>query len=144
MITKQTFDIDEIKEVLCNPAIYDVINDDLSPPSSEFEPPLEGCRYIGGYVGGKIIALFVYHDYRDGEWCHIQVLPEYRKEYAQLFGSLSVKYNRAIPQYAEIPTLYQNVINFAIRQGYEIIETISGGLLKNGQQYDIEILKRVK
>lgn len=80
MIVKETTNLDDIKAVLCNPAIYDTIIDDNCPLVEDFEPPIDDDHlYVGGYVKGEIIALMVYHKYLDGNECHVQVLPEYRK-----------------------------------------------------------------
>ena len=140
MILKQTTDIDEIKAILCDPAIYDTITDDNCMNSSEFEPPLEGYRYIGGYVGDNIIALMVYHEYLDGSKCHVQVLPEFRKEYAKQFGEQSLMFNGTRPLYAEIPELYNNVLEFAKINGFKVIDTKLNDSTKHGITYNTKVL----
>ena len=142
MIVKPTTNIKDIKKVLCNDVIYDCITDDKCCNSSEFEPPInDNFIYIGGYVDGEIIALMVYHQYRDGNTCHVQVLPDYRKKYAIEFGEQSLSFRGTRPLYARIPTLYQNVINFAELNGFEVIETLKDDHLKNGNLYDVKVMR---
>ena len=143
MILQETKDLTEIKAVLCNPSIYDTITDDNCPISSEFEPPLKGFRYIAGYVDGNVIALMVYHEYLDGSKCHVQVLPEYRKEYAKQFGEQSLLFNGTRPLYAEIPELYKNVLEFAKINGFKVIDTKLNDYLKHGKTYNTKVLSWV-
>lgn len=140
MITRETTDIDDIRAVLCNPAIYDTITDDNCPKANEFIPPLEDYLYIGGYIGSKIIALMVYHKYLDGNKCHVQVLPEYRKEYAGQFGEQSLIFSGTRPLYAEIPELYSNVLEFAKINGFKVIDTKINDYLKHGKTYNTKVL----
>lgn len=142
MILKQTTNIDDIKAVLCNPAIYDTITDDNCPLSEGFEPPIDDDHlYIGGYVKGKIAALMVYHKYLDGNKCHVQVLPEYRKEHAKGFGEQSLLFKGTRPLYAEIPDLYKNVLDFAKLNNFEVIKRINNGHIKNGVECTVNVLR---
>lgn len=141
MIVKETTNIDDIKAVLCNPTIYDTITDDNCPKANEFEPPLKDHVYIGGYVKGQIVALMVYHKYLDGNKCHVQVLPECRKEHAKRFGEQSLLFKGTRPLYAEIPDLYKNVLDFAKRNNFEIIKRINNGHIKNGVSYTVNVLR---
>lgn len=83
----------------------------------------------------------VYHRYRDGNKCHVQVLPEHRNEHALKFGEQSLIFRGTQPLYAEIPALYKNVLDFAFRFGFEIIETKKQDYCKNGVNYDLQILR---
>lgn len=141
MILKQTTDIDDIRAVLCNPAIYDTITDDNCPKANEFIPPLEDYLYIGGYIGSKIIALMVYHKYLDGNECHVQVLPEYRKEHAEKFGEQSLLFKGTLPLYAEIPDLYRNVLAFALLNDFSVIKVKENDYIKDGQAYNVNVLR---
>lgn len=141
MIIEITNNIDDIKAILCSPDIYDTITDDNCIGAEEFEPPLNDCLYVGGYVDKKIVALMVYHSYLDGNKCHVQVLPEYRKEHAIEFGEQSLTFKGTLPLYAEIPDLYKNVLEFAVLNNFEIINKINDGYIKNGVSYAMNILK---
>ena len=142
MIIKETFNTEDIKDVLCHPAIYDSITDDNCKPVEDFEPPItDDYRYIVGYVKGAPIAVMVYHTYRDGNECHVQVLPEYRKEYAKQFGQQSLEFRGTVPLYAEIPSLYVNVLKFALLNNFEVIDIIDDGYIKNGVSHLVNVLK---
>lgn len=142
LLAKETTSLEDIKTVLCHPEIYDCITDDNSPDVSEFEPPInDDYLYIGGYAKGEIIALMVYHRYLDGNECHVQVLPEHRKEYAKDFGEQSLVFRGTRPLYAKIPEMYKNVLEFAICFGFEIIDKHKNSFIKNGISYDDNILR---
>ena len=142
LILKETTDLNEIKAVLCNPAIYDTITDDNSPLMQDFEPPLiDGYLYVGGYIKGEIIALMVYHKYLDGNKCHVQVLPEYRKEYAINFGEQSLLFKGTLPLYAEIPDLYKNVLAFALLNDFKVKSVKENDYIKNGKTYNVNVLE---
>lgn len=142
MIVKETKDLDEIKAVLCNPSIYDTITDDNSPLIDDFEPPVnEEYKYIAGYVDNEIIGVTVYHKYLDGNKVHFQVLPEHRKEHAIKFGEQAIKFKGTLPLYAEIPDLYQNVLNFAFINGFKVVEVKENDYTKNGETYNVNILR---
>jgi hypothetical protein len=141
MIVKETTNLKDIKTVLCDPDIYSTITDDDSPLIECFEPPLENHLYVGGYIGSKIVALMVYHKYLDGNACHVQVLPQFRKEYALKFGLKSLLFRGSLPLYAVIPDLYKNVLEFSFLFGFEVIKTTENTYIKNGQSYNDNILR---
>jgi len=138
---KQTVDIDDIKTVLCNAVIYDSISDDECPKAEEFEPPITDCLYIGGYVKDKLIALMIYHKYLDGNKCHVQVLPEHRKEHAINFGEQALEFRGTLPLYAEIPDLYKNVLAFALMNNFKVIDVRENDYIKNGEAYNVNVLR---
>tara|TARA_R110002096_G_scaffold66306_1_gene161345 strand:- start:8508 stop:8954 length:447 start_codon:yes stop_codon:yes gene_type:complete len=142
MIIKKTTNIDDIKAVLCNPVIYDCINDDSSPKSKDFEPPIsDEYTYYAGYVNGDIIGLMVYHKYLDGNECHVQVLPDHRKEHAINFGEQSLLFRGTLPLYAEIPDLYKNVLAFALLNSFKVIDVKQNDYIKNGKTYNVNVMR---
>jgi hypothetical protein len=141
MIVKETTNQEQIRTILCNTLIYDTIASDDCPGVNDFDIPFDGHRYVGGFVNGEIIALMVYHTYKDGNKCHVQVLPEHRKKYAQKFGEQSLMFRGTQPLYAEIASLYQNVLDFALTFGFEVLDKNIADYKKNGQLYDTYILR---
>ena len=142
MIVKETSDLIEIKRILCDPVIYDTITGDDNPKAEEFEPPIsEDYQYVGGYVGGEIVALMVYHAFRDGNECHAQVLPEFRKEYAREFGEKAFMFRGKLPLYARIPDNYPNVLNAALSFGFKVIDRVIGDHIKHSITYDTSVLR---
>ena len=145
MILKKTTDISEIKTVLCNKVIYDTIGSDSAPLITEFEPPVnDEYLYIGGYVKGEIIALMVYHKYLNGNECHVQVLPEHRKEHAIKFGEQALEFRGTLSLYAEIPDLYKNVLDFALLNDFKVIKIRKNDHIKNGKTYNVNVLEYTK
>ena len=142
LIVKPTLNKSDIEKVLLHPDIYDTITDDHCPSASDFVLPLTNdYLYIGGYVKGDIIAVMVYHTYKDGDKLHIQVLPEYRKRYAQQFAEQALTFKRTLHLYAEIPSLYKNVLDFAKSFGFEVSEIKVCDYVKNNHKYDTYIMR---
>jgi len=142
MIVKEIDNLDDIKAVLCNSVIYDTITDDKCPLAINFEPPInDEYLYVGGYVKGEIAALMVYHKYLDGNECHVQVLPEFRKEYAIKFGEQSLLFRGTLPLYAEIPCLYRNVLAFALKNDFKVIDIKKNDYTKRGVTYHVNVLE---
>ncbi len=142
MIVTPTSNLQDIKAVLCNPDIYATIADDSSPDIKDFEPPISNkYLYVGGYVNNEIIGLMIYHEYLDGNKCHVQVLPKHRKEHAKDFGEQSLYHRGTRPLYAEIPDLYKNVLDFALLNGFKVIKRIDNGFIKNGVKHTINVLR---
>jgi len=140
MHVTETTNKKDIRKVLCHPDIYDVINGDGSPDIAEFEVPInEDIEYIAGYEKDDIIGLMIYHTINDFVECHIQVLPEYRQEYAKEFARIALQVDkyRARDLYAEIPEIYKNVIDFAESFGFVRVKTIKDEYIKNGLKYDV-------
>lgn len=142
MILKESVNVDDIKAVLCHRKIYDSITDDRCQKLEDFEPPTTSeYKYIVGYVKDEPMAVMVYHKYRDGNECHVQVLPEYRKEYAKEFGQQSLEFRGTAPLYAEIPSLHENVLLFALLNNFEVIDIVDDGYIKNGVNHLVNVLK---
>lgn len=141
MIIKECHNIDDIKTVLCHPEIYDTISGDTCPKLEDFEPPMtEEYCYIVGYVKGEPIGVMIYHKYRDGNIAHVQVLPQYRKEYAKQFGEQVLNFRGHSPLYAEIPDLYKNVLEFAKLNGFKVIDEKKDDYIKRGKSYNTKVL----
>ena len=83
----------------------------------------------------------VYHKHLDGNKCHVQVLPEFRKEYALKFGEQSLLFRGTLPLYAVIPDLYKNVLEFALHFGFKVIDKKLNSYVKNGKSYNDNILR---
>ena len=133
----ETIDVEEIKSVLCHPEIYPCISQDGNPTADEYEPPMN-VRYVGGYVDGVIMGIMIYHPYKDGLKCHVQVLPAFREKYAKEFGRIVLNFGEAKNAiiYADIPTCYPNVLAFAKGFGFEITGSIKDNYIRDGQSFD--------
>ena len=142
MITTETKKPDDIHAVLKHPVIYDSISCDKTPCSEHFTAPIsDDYRYIVGKLDNEVIALMVYHTYKDGEVCHIQVLPEYREKHAKEFAEQALTFKSTQNLYAEIPDNYANVLAFAKSFGFIVIDKVDQDYTKNGVKHLINILK---
>lgn len=133
---RETKDVAVIKSVLCNPDIYRCISDDNSPVPDDFEPPLD-AEYIAGCVGDDIIGMMIYHERTGRLKCHIQVLPEYRKEYARQFARMALGRAKNATIYAEIPDCFPNVLAFAKSFGFEETGEIRSDYVRDGISHDV-------
>ena len=142
MIVEETKNVDEIKAVLCDPRIYDVISDDESCPLEGFEPPIgDEFKYILGIVDREVIALMVYHELPEGQKIHIQVLPEHRKKHAVEFAKKALEFADKKRVFAEISEKYQNVIKFAKAFGFVVVDKVPANHRKNNVVYDSVIMR---
>jgi len=113
----------------------------------QFKPPKDWL-YVIGLVDGEAVALVLVHDTAKGDKkCHVQILPEHRKEHGKEFGVKGMAWiwenttiNRMV---ASIPEIYQNVINYAKLQGFTIFCTVEEAYEKDGVLYD-EFLLEIK
>lgn len=131
----------QAKVVLCDPSIYAVISCDDSPALEDYEPET-GPIYLLGIVGDQTIGVFILHQAGGHDWwCHVQVLPEYRKQYAEQFGLAVLKWAfRELPNCkklnAVIPTIYNNVVLFAQRFGFRFEGVNRQSYYKHGKCFD--------
>lgn len=127
----------EVKAILTDEEIYDRIADDDCPSREEYEfvDPFH-AEYIGGYLDGKLIGLVIHHD---GE-IHVNILKDYRKQFkSELLRGALQRINRA-KVWAEIPSLFPSIIQFAKDEGFREDRVIKGGFQKHGKTYDTHIL----
>lgn len=94
------------------------------------------ARYIAGKVGDEIIGIMVYHQTDEGCKCHIQVLPDYRMDYAEEFARIALTFGEA-ELYCEIPECFPNVVSFAQKFGFEQTQIIENGHALHGETYDV-------
>jgi hypothetical protein len=118
-----------INDLLRHPSIFPAISDGCDITPDGFHAPLDSnYLYIGGYVEDALIGIMVYHISSNDIECHIQVLPEYRKQHAEEFARQALDIFRGGKKrvIAKIPEKFQNVIRFAKKVGFEEITTING------------------
>ena len=141
-----TTDPQKIKTVLCDPRIYEVITGDNAPNIEDYEVDLDGAEYVIGEIFQQPVAVMVFHHKNLACWqLHIQVVPEFRKLYASSFADQALKLfwdKRQATLVAEIPTKYQNVVDFALRHGFSMDGKCKDAYLKGGNLYDIVYLSR--
>lgn len=108
----------------------------------------EGPIYLCGYAP-ELIGCFLL------EWqssvtleCHVQVLPEYRKDYAEDFGRAVIDWTWANTDaqklVAQIAFLYPNVKDFALKMGFVVEGFNRSSHRKHGEIHDQWYLGLVK
>tara|TARA_R110000824_G_scaffold76487_10_gene193742 strand:+ start:151 stop:567 length:417 start_codon:yes stop_codon:yes gene_type:complete len=123
VIIEQTFSLDVINYVLKEPQVWQEVCGQYNELIEDIEPNLRDYIYLVGHVNMDIIGLFIIHGSEYGYKCHVQVLPEHRKEHALEFGKKVIDWtwnntdiNKLI---ALIPQKFPNVIGFAETQGFK-------------------------
>ena len=127
---------DDAYKVLSDPEIYATIAED----GVVGIPMPEDFLYVCGYVP-DLIGCFILHEQNCITYeCHVQVLPEYRKEYAYDFGKRVIEWTwentRARKIVAQIPFLYPNVRDFALDMNFQIEGINKQSYLKDGEVFD--------
>jgi hypothetical protein len=126
-----TTDICLIKEVIGS--VYDEVTEDGDPEFEDYTPSVEGRLYLAGYVNGDVIGIVVYCYHADRTMIHIMVRPEFRARYAGVLARKALR-ERQGTIFTEIPDLYPNVIEFAKRFGFKVIDR-SDTCFKKGVEY---------
>lgn len=126
MIIERSTDYALIKQIMTEPQIWQEICGIYGGIIEEFEPATDGYIYIVGYDKLDVIGLFIIHPQDSGFMCHVQVIPEHRKEHSIEFGSKVIQWtwdNTDINTLtALIPEKFKNVISFAELQGFQVTE----------------------
>lgn len=140
VLVAQCYDCDVVRAILTHPDIYDRIAEDGTPPREDYIPSMIGMAYVVGIVGAEPMGIMVYHPINGVTWeCHVQVLPDYRKEFADEFSkkALGWAWDMGVQKIvAQIPFLYPNVRDFGLRHGFEVEGINRKSYMKNGQLHD--------
>ena len=126
-------------EVLKHPEIFDSITSDSCPSIVEWDFEIDKQEFLLGEVEDQAAALMIFYPDSPGWYCHVQVIPEYRK-YAAEFGHKSLdwfwKNHEVNDLYAEIPSKYPKVVRFAEKNGFKPDITLEDIYIKNGLTYN--------
>lgn len=133
-----TDDLRAVREILIHPDIYPLISTDDGPESEFYFPTLGENVFILGKINGKPMALLIGHPCNERAWwVHVQVLPEYRKDWAFHFGGVALdlmwRFTGAIKFMALIPDIYPNVARFAERCGFVAEGCLTNSIMKGGR-----------
>jgi len=134
-------DIDEIRSVFTHPDIWATIAEDNQTPD-EFTVDLSSEMYVAVLVDGLIIGFYAFRAINGIELdIHAQILPDYRKKYALASGKLIIDWVfDNLPEChkltAQIPFLYPNVKEFALKQGLQVEGVNRSSYRKNGKIYN--------
>ncbi len=121
----------DIEKVLFDDEIFSRICDDFCPKEKGFEIPTKGLIFLGGYINDEIASLFIVNGNCK---MHFMVLKAFRKHARDLLKESFKKYPHRV--WVQIPTLYQEVINFAKKCGFKEVERVQNSHLQNSKYYD--------
>lgn len=127
---------EDARTVLETPAIFETISED-----GMTEVPLpDGPIYLCGYVP-ELVGCFILHKQSKATVeCHVQVLPEHRKERAEEFGRAVIEWTwentGAVKIVAQIPEIYPNVLRFAQSMGFQLEGINTKSHIKGGVLHD--------
>jgi hypothetical protein len=139
VIIKQTYDIDLIKRIFCEPEIYERIRDDGSPEAKDFNP-VDPSNYVY-YLTDDSESCLLYLSWKncvtlDG---HIQILKNHRNN-AMEFGKLAKQWiwdnTKARKIEVTIPDIYPDVLQFIQKQGFIVEGLSTNSYLKNGKLHN--------
>ena len=123
MLIKRVYTLTDAEFILNDPIIKSEISDGIVNSAPVTLVDKRSHIYLVGYVNYKPMGLFILHPNTQGaHYCHIQVIPEYRKEYSELFGRSSASWiwdnTHVTTVYADIPFAAKNVVNFSKLMGF--------------------------
>jgi len=118
--------------VLSHPDIFETVAEDNMDVINMPDEHLYLCGYVPDLIG-----CFILHKLNGiCADCHVQVLPEYRKQYAEEFGQKVIEWTWDNTQLqklvAQIPFLYPNVRDFAVKMGFKVEGTNKASFMKDG------------
>jgi RimJ/RimL family protein N-acetyltransferase len=138
---RRTYDPTTIREVMTHPDIFATVAEDGQDPG-DYKPDVQGSCWLRVSVDDETIGLYVLH----AKNCvtleiHTGILHEYRKEYSRESIRETLRWVvDNVPEYQKIiawvPTIYPNVKNFALRNGFRVEGVNRNSFLKNGEIHD--------
>ena len=126
MIISHTTDLELVKRLITSDGIWENLST-AGIDRDTFEP-VPDWQYIIGEVDGEAVGLGIIHKIKSGyNKCHVQVLPEHRKEHGIKFGLDGMKFiwenNTFDFMVASISSKFPNVRKFAELMGFEHVKT---------------------
>ena len=147
----RTFAADRVYKLVTTPEIWDTVAEDGRDPIA-YAPDFDSTCYLAVTVDGETVALYSLSRLnRVMMDIHPHVLPEHRKEYSMESCRKVVEWVWGNAPWCQkiigwVPTIYPNVRNFAIANGFVREGLVTDSYLKNGKIHDQWIfgLKRGK
>jgi len=120
----RTFDDDAVSKIITHPAIWKTVAEE-GQLQEDFNPDCEGDCWLLLEADEGNIGVYNIHPHNSVTLeIHAHVLPEFRKKYAFESGDLTLNWimSEAPERYqkviAQIPSCYQNVIDFTLGHGF--------------------------
>ena len=132
-----------IKGLMTSDGVWEYI----STPEQDKETfePIPDWQYVVGFVDGTPIGLGIIHETKSGHnKCHVQVLPDYRKEHGMKFGLDGMKFiwsnNTFDYMVASISSRFPNVRKYAEAMGFKVVKTREKWYKLDDVSYDAWLL----
>jgi RimJ/RimL family protein N-acetyltransferase len=142
----RSFDPDVIKAIMTNESIWKTCAEP-GQKVDEYEAEVEADCWLVLTNGESVIGAYNIHPHNSVTLeIHAHVLPEFRAEYSARSGDLALKWilENAPDKYqkviAQIPSLYQNVINFTMAHGFVLEGVNRLSSRRGGKLYDQVLL----
>ena len=145
MIISHTKDMDIVKKIMTSDGVWENLST-TGQDKETFEPITE-WQYVIGEVDGEAVGLGIIHETKDGyNKCHVQVLPEHRKEHGKKFGLDGMRFIWANNTFdfmvASISSRFPNVRKFAELMGFELVKTRPKWYKEEGHDAWLFVAKR--
>jgi len=137
----KTIELVDCKDSAAHVLLHPDIVSDIAEDGVSWDELPDGPVYLTGFVGSEIIGCFVI-DKRSSVSAdvHVQVLPEYRAQFAESFGHAVLNWTWSNTDFtkltAEIDTDHANVLAFAESMGFEIEGVNTKSIQKGGRILD--------
>ena len=140
----RTRDMKLANSILSNPAIDRTIRGNST--DSIYPSNRNNHIYFTSFINDRPIGLVIMHLDKYEEWqIHIQILPEYRLDYAEEFGVAGMQWiwdNTDIDTLnAKIPECYPNVKDFALLMGFRIVDLIPDDYIEGTESFGRWVLR---
>lgn len=141
---KRIFDERAIRKFMSDPQLFDAMMDDLPVKPDDLQPntAADTVRWLGIYHNEKLVGMWYLSRLNHIMWqLHVAYAPDswgtgIPKASIEQALDLAFKTTGAKKLYANIPTSYKQVVNFAKFGGMKIEGTCKRSWQKNGQIYD--------
>lgn len=147
MNVSRTFDVGVLIDILTTPEIFDAVSEDgATIESIDFDVIRNVWVEINVNDTAIGVAQFkpVFTNMYD---CHINILPQHRREHSMMAGEALVEWCKANMQgsllYTNVPVFCESVERFLINFDFEKVGTLKNAWTKGGEKHDMNIYTRV-
>lgn len=139
---ERTTDVELIKRVVTDPAVYPHASDDYSPSPAAWEPLVDDCIwYVKASDGDELLGLWMFHPENAICWkVHTCLLPNAYGARAKVAAKMMAEWlwdhtpcQRLV---TDVPAFNRLAFHFARRAGMEQFGVNPKSFMKNGQLHD--------
>lgn len=138
MIVKEIKDLEDAREIMFNPSILALLEDDDNKINYL---PVKDCKYIGCYIENRIVGFVMYELVNGLNYAHICMLEGYRGSTAMRFARKAINFRVSDIIYTNMDESLKHIANFASGFGFKLYKTINNAIKKDGIKLDLLIYK---